>query len=1245
MDENRPSVHKRGKSGIARSLLSRASNNKPELDTNGNTMNPTRSASPSTRREPGSPLSQSTSLQDLPARPPPPASTSSAPPSIEQSVKLFRIYEALRKGDTAAITKAIRDESSSSPIEARRGSATSATGASGTSLEGTTLLHLAVQCADVPVIEYVLGTSPGAIDINGRDKDGNTPLHIASSLTRGPVVRLLLDQPGVNDTIANYQGKTALDLAKTPEVFQQLQLARSMYVDDHIKQMHQLVASGGYQGVEKLLMDPHFQSAIDVNGGELATDAETTRSGGTLLHEAARKKDGKLIEVLLLNGADPFRRDRKGKLPQDVTKDDRIRGLLKKSPAAAVAQRGIQEKTILGTSGSQATVSGGAESNVGGKEAREMKGYLKKWTNYTSGYKLRWFVLEDGVMSYYKHQDDAGSACRGAINMRIARLHMDATDKLRFEIHGKSSVKYHLKANHQVEAKRWFWALNNAIQWTKDEAREEQKRTARSAEIMRQAKTSHVDRLQPRDSDDTSARASHKSLDKLVSSSSVTLARSVTDDDDGNTSVGEPSVMGDDYSKHLKTEGTVAMEQEADDEEEYGDDASSVEAQPVNRDAFMIAAQSARLQLDLLSQITLALQRERSGNEDMSLSDPTVTQALASYEAAIANLRGLIGDLGRIGRDREAYWHYRLEQEINMRRIWEDSMAKVAKDQEELEKQMYESEEKRKRTKRALKDALEGHVAGAQDAVSSRVQFKEAVMSVDANVPPTASPRPSSSGRARAASSARKISTIEAIADISDSDSDNDEEFFDAVGAGEVDVKEEIPADVSSPPPLNESFDNAATKLRAVKASRVESSYKGYEEPVRKRLKLDADNRPRISLWGILKSMIGKDMTKMTLPVSFNEPTSLLYRVAEDMEYTDLLDVAADRADSTERLLYVAAFAASEYASTIGRVAKPFNPLLGETYEYVRPDKGFRFMVEQVSHHPPVGAAWAESAKWDYYGESAVKSKFYGKAFDINPLGTWFLKLRPTASVEPTANGEIPSTDPPEELYTWKKVTSSVIGIITGTPTVDNYGPMEIKNHTTGETCLLDFKPRGWKASSAYQVSGKVLDRDGLPRWSIGGRWNDRIYARLTPGYESVVEAPGKSKDVNQAFLVWEAHARPQGIPFNLTPFVVTLNALPDTLRPWLPPTDSRLRPDQRAMEDGEYDLAATEKNRVEEKQRSKRREREAGGEEYEPKWFKKALEPTTGEAYWEVLRTESGGVDYWDKRERAEWQRCEGIF
>jgi len=387
--------------------------------------------------------------------------------------------------------------------------------------------------------------------------------------------------------------------------------------------------------------------------------------------------------------------------------------------------------------------------------------------------------------------------------------------------------------------------------------------------------------------------------------------------------------------------------------------------------------------------------------------------------------------------------------------------------------------------------------------------------------------------------------------------------------------------------------------------------------------------------------MVGKDMTKMTLPVSFNEPTSLLYRCGEDMEYADLLDLAADRTDSIERLLYVAAFAASEYASTIGRVAKPFNPLLGETFEYVRPDKNYRFFIEQVSHHPPIGAAWAESPKWTYYGESAVKSKFYGRSFDINPLGTWFLRLRPTAGGK-------------EDFYTWKKVTSSVVGIITGNPVVDNYGPMEIKNWTTGEICHIEFKARGWKASSAYHIAGKVVDAEGRVRFSMGGRWNSKIYARFTPGYEATVEDPGDNEsvyrgnisDAQKAFLLWQANPRPEGIPFNLTPFVLTFNHIDDKLKPWLAPTDSRFRPDQRAMEDGEYDFAATEKNRLEEAQRARRREREARGEEFVPAWFTKARCEITGEEYWKF------NGEYWKRRSKAgpegdphAWDGLEKIF
>lgn len=302
--------------------------------------------------------------------------------SIEDSVRTFRVFEVLRSGDTGAISKALNEAPKSK-------------------IPGTTILHLAIQCAEPQVVDYVLANG-GIRDVNSRDKEGNTPLHLAAQLGRTPIVKQLLQRPDVNESVVNHQGRTPIDVARTPEIFQELQLARSLFVDGVIRQVHDFVAHNDHRRLEDLLIDPRVENVLDVNALELVTDRETIATGGTLLHEGARKKDMSLIQILLMHGADPFRRDRKGKLPQDVTKDERTRAILKKSPAAAVAQRGIQEKAILGGTPSQKTHAGA--SIEAGKEGREMKGYLKKWTNYTGGYKLRWFVLEDGVLSYYKHQ-------------------------------------------------------------------------------------------------------------------------------------------------------------------------------------------------------------------------------------------------------------------------------------------------------------------------------------------------------------------------------------------------------------------------------------------------------------------------------------------------------------------------------------------------------------------------------------------------------------------------------------------------------------------------------------------------------------------------------------------------------------------------------------------------------------------------------------------------------------------------
>ena len=156
---------------------------------------------------------------------------------------------------------------------------------------------------------------------------------------------------------------------------------------------------------------------------------------------------------------------------------------------------------------------------------------------------------------------------------------------------------------------------------------------------------------------------------------------------------------------------------------------------------------------------------------------------------------------------------------------------------------------------------------------------------------------------------------------------------------------------------------------------------------LRDRLPVRNDERPSISLWSILKNNIGKDLTKISFPVAFNEPTSMLQRMSEDLEFSECLDAAALQSDSTRRIMFVAAFAMSNYSSTIGRIAKPFNPMLGETFEYVRPDRGYRYISEQVSHHPPISACFCESPGWEYMGCVDAKSKFLGRTFEIRPTG------------------------------------------------------------------------------------------------------------------------------------------------------------------------------------------------------------------------------------------------------------------
>ena len=452
--------------------------------------------------------------------------------------------------------------------------------------------------------------------------------------------------------------------------------------------------------------------------------------------------------------------------------------------------------------------------------------------------------------------------------MRIAKLYMDPQDKTKFEIQGKSSVKYHLKANHVVEAKTWFWALMNAIQWTKDEAKEEEKQKQRKAENLRQAKegkkhsTVEAQGSESRDEGNFGTESSHPAtavgVPLISASSRVSFQGStydpgsiVGDDEDSLYSSYDIGTTANESGKPTNDAKIAAIAAGADDDDDYGDDSSSHEIKPAGKDAFNLTAHSANLQLNLLGQVSAALHVESSKHPEMPISDPTIAQAISTYESAVRSLQGLVADLLKISRDRDAYWQYRLDREADMRRLWEDSMARVAKEQEELEGRIGESEDKRKRTKRALREVLEENSA-PQSLSQSRATVQSDIVVADSLELSSSLSRSMSPGiRQRG----RRRSTIADLTNLTDSGSDEDEEFFDAVGAGEVEVAE-MPVTVpGSAKPSVEQAHKSPGDIHEVKRAEIVPSFKGYDDPVRTHLKMEADDRPKVSLWASFLSL------------------------------------------------------------------------------------------------------------------------------------------------------------------------------------------------------------------------------------------------------------------------------------------------------------------------------------------------------------------------------------------------------
>ncbi|GAB1861944.1 Oxysterol-binding protein 1 [Camponotus japonicus] len=796
---------------------------------------------------------------------------------------------------------------------------------------------------------------------------------------------------------------------------------------------------------------------------------------------------------------------------------------------------------------------GDPKSQHGGQE---MKGWLFKWTNYLKGYQRRWFVLSNGLLSYYRAEPTGGPkissrrkrrtgrasenpaemshTCRGTISLHGALIH--TVDACTFVVSNGGTQTFHIKASTEVERQQWVTALELA-----------------------------------------------------------------------------------------KAKAIQAMESE--EEEEYQDnDNQNVETASVIKD---LTRRLDDLQAcnDLISKQGAALQRALSDLEmleppspDLAAKFKIVSERATLFRIAANAMIGTSNDYLQLAQQQEPKWKKLLQHE-------RDQKVRIEKMVEQLARQHSHLEEAAQHAIPSVTHAGGHRPSHPAITTSPSEDEEDNAEFYDAQESDTFTLSIPGVATSNSISHTRDRTDSQGSDDGSSSEGDQTPlPVSDSTGAESfLIVTDSTAAQIPSPVATTDDLDNTWQANNGGSGTRVTTVSKR-----KRRIKVpDKPNYP-LNLWSIMKNCIGKDLSKIPMPVNFSEPLSMLQRLTEDYEYADILDRAAECTDSYEQMAYVAAFTISSYSTTATRTGKPFNPLLGETYECDRTDDlGWRAISEQVSHHPPMLAQYCEGKKWRCWQEFTMASKFRGKYLQVIPLGTAHLEF-----------------DIGQQHYTWRKVTTTVHNIIVGKLWVDQSGDMDIVNHKEGIKCHLKYIPYSYfSRDSQRKVKGVVMNSNKEVKWVVQGTWDAKI--EIAPVISTSGTPDNPVYKTGPYILAWKRRMPTDDCEkyYSFTELACQLNEPEEGIAP----TDSRLRPDQRLMENGRWDEANAEKLRLEEKQRACRRAREHDAEKaaaqglpyeaYKPLWFTKKQDPYTDS------RCYVYNGEYWDCKSKGDWSRCPNIF
>ena len=354
----------------------------------------------------------------------------------------------------------------------------------------------------------------------------------------------------------------------------------------------------------------------------------------------------------------------------------------------------------------------------------------------------------------------------------------------------------------------------------------------------------------------------------------------------------------------------------------------------------------------------------------------------------------------------------------------------------------------------------------------------------------------------------------------------------------------------------------------------------------------------------IIKEMITAMTQNKPAPVYFNEPLSMGQKQCEKFYYLNLLKKVSQEKNKPLQLGYISAFIIGEIFLGLNRNLKPFNPIIGETYEYFDNENNFRYYSEQVSHNPQITAFIGETPDFALYGDTknSTSFKILKGAMELNFMNKVHLHIKST-----------------NDHFVYNRPNVMAKGFLKPPLHSDYSGTTVIENQLFPEyKAEIKFIEESWTNSTLGLIEGKITCEDKT-LYSIKGNWNNNIY---------LVDSNDKNKkidlltiDQNQDYL-----KNSEG-NYELPSICYNLNYMDNNLEKSLPGNDSRFRQDMRLLEEApDTKEAQVYKEKYEEKQR-----KELNNENHKVLFFDEKFDKESGENYF----VPNG--KYWEMKKKGE--------